>query len=80
MLNKLDHPNIVRYLESYEDEYFLYMITEYCPGGELFDDLESYTKDGQSYTEENASKTIRLCLEGLQHCHSQNIVHRDLKP
>lgn len=36
-LRKLDSPNIVKYYETYEDEENVYLVMEYCPGGELFD-------------------------------------------
>ena len=36
ILNKLDHPNIVRFHEVYNDEKFLYIVQEYCSGGDLF--------------------------------------------
>lgn len=37
ILHKLDHPNIVKYFETYEDQHHMYLIMEYCNGGELFD-------------------------------------------
>ena len=37
MLKKVDHPNIVEYFETYENEHFLYLVMELCTGGELFD-------------------------------------------
>jgi calcium-dependent protein kinase len=37
ILKKLDHPNIVKIYEFYEDKYNFYLITEYIEGGELFD-------------------------------------------
>lgn len=45
-LQKLDHPNIVRYYETYDDVRFLYLVMENCPKGELFDSIESYTRNG----------------------------------
>jgi calcium-dependent protein kinase len=36
-LRKLDSPNIVKYYETYEDEEYVYLVMEYCPGAELFD-------------------------------------------
>lgn len=39
ILTMLDHPNIVKYYESYDDEKFLYLVMEYCPGGELFEKI-----------------------------------------
>jgi calcium-dependent protein kinase len=36
ILSSLDHPNIVKYYETYENKEFLYIVMEYCPGGDLF--------------------------------------------
>lgn len=36
-LKKLDHPNILKVYEFYQDKDFLYIVTELCIGGELFD-------------------------------------------
>ena len=36
ILRSLDHPNIVKYFETYEDEHFLHIVMEYIPGDNLF--------------------------------------------
>ena len=36
ILTKLDHPNIVKYYETYIDERYIYLVMEYIGGGELF--------------------------------------------
>ena len=36
ILKTLDHPNIVRFYEVYNDKKFLFVCTEYLPGGELY--------------------------------------------
>ena len=36
ILSKLDHPNIVKYYETYDDVKYMYLVMEYCSGGELF--------------------------------------------
>ena len=41
ILTKLDHPNIVKYYETYDDNKYMYLVMEYCPGGELFDKIAS---------------------------------------
>ena len=35
ILRKLDHPNIVNYFETYEDEHYLRIVMEYVPGENL---------------------------------------------
>jgi calcium-dependent protein kinase len=39
ILQKLDHPNIIKFYEVYQDERFLYICMEYCEGGELLEFL-----------------------------------------
>jgi len=39
ILTKLDHPNIVKYYETYVDEKYIYLVMEYIDGGELFDKI-----------------------------------------
>ena len=39
LLIDLDHPNIVKYYETFEDSKYIYIVMEYCSGGELFDQL-----------------------------------------
>ena len=80
VLNKVDHPNITKYFETYDDKQFLYLVMEFCPGGELFDSQESFVKNAKGYTERDAAKIISKCLEALQHCHALGITHRDIKP
>lgn len=41
ILTRLDHPYIVKYYETYDDEKYMYLVMEYCPGGELFDKIAS---------------------------------------
>jgi calcium-dependent protein kinase len=39
VLKSLDHPNIVKLFEFYQDNKNYYLITEFLEGGELFDNL-----------------------------------------
>jgi calcium-dependent protein kinase len=41
ILTELDHPNIVKYFETYDDTKYIYLVMEYCNGGELFDKIAS---------------------------------------
>lgn len=37
VLNALDHPNIIKYYEDFENERYIYLVMEYAEGGTLFD-------------------------------------------
>lgn len=39
MLRRLDHPNILKMYEFFEDEKRFYLVSELCTGGELFDEI-----------------------------------------
>ena len=77
LLRKVDHPNIVRYFETYDDVKFLYLVMELCPGVELADSSQTCSK---KYSDRKISDIIYRCLQALQHCHSLGITHRDIKP
>jgi len=78
ILTKLDHPNIVKYYETYIDEKYIYLVMEYIGGGELFDKIAS--QKNQVFSEEMARDYMRKLFGALHHMHSQGIVHRDIKP
>ncbi len=37
LLGELDHPNVLKYDEVYEDKDYLYLVSDYMRGGELYD-------------------------------------------
>lgn len=78
ILRKLDHPSIVKYFETYEDEHYLHIVMEYIPGDNLFKKISNRTY----FTfEEKEIAEITLCLlKVVLFLHHNNIVHRDLKP
>ena len=40
ILKNLTHPNILRLFEVFEDKRQIYLVTEFCSGGELFDEIQ----------------------------------------
>lgn len=76
MLQALDHPNIVHFVDWFESKDKFYIVTQLATGGELFDRICDYGK----FTEKDASQTIRQVLGAVNYLHERNIVHRDLKP
>jgi calcium-dependent protein kinase len=41
ILKNLSHPNILKLYEVFEDKTTIYLVTEFCDGGELFDEIIS---------------------------------------
>ena len=76
MIKNLDHPNIIKLFEYYEDEENYYLVYEYLPGGELFD----YILDHKSFSETTACHFIKQILSALFYLHSNGIVHCNMKP
>ena len=72
----LDHPNIIKVFEFFQDERHFYIVTELCTGGELFDRIIKKHRFG----EKEAADTMHQILSAVVYCHENNIVHRDLKP
>jgi serine/threonine protein kinase len=71
ILKKLDHPHIVRAIETFEHRNQIFIVMELCSGGDL------YSRD--PYTEEDAARVLSSILSALGYMHSKNVVHRDLK-
>eukprot|EP00467_Chlorarachnion_reptans_P000316 CAMPEP_0114506822 /NCGR_PEP_ID=MMETSP0109-20121206/11651_1 /TAXON_ID=29199 /ORGANISM="Chlorarachnion reptans, Strain CCCM449" /LENGTH=597 /DNA_ID=CAMNT_0001685473 /DNA_START=113 /DNA_END=1906 /DNA_ORIENTATION=+ len=76
LMKKMDHPNVIRFYEAFEDSTYLYLSMELCEGGELFLKLH----DKRELSEKDTAKILAEVLKGLKHLHDQNIVHCDLKP
>jgi calcium-dependent protein kinase len=76
VLRMVDHQNIVKYYETYEDSKYIYIVMEHCSGGELFDKI----LQRGVFPEIEAKKIMEKLLEAINHCHYNGIVHRDLKP
>ena len=76
ILRSLDHPNIIKFYESYQDEKFFHLVMEYCEGGEL---LERIIKKG-NLSEKKCSFLMKKIFSAINYLHERGICHRDLKP
>ncbi|KAF1836021.1 Pkinase-domain-containing protein [Decorospora gaudefroyi] len=76
IMKLLDHPNIVRLYDIWENRDELYLIMEFVEGGELF----SYIHEQGGLSEIHTVHIFRQIIAALIYCHRINIHHRDLKP
>jgi MAP/microtubule affinity-regulating kinase len=75
LMKKLNHPNITKILEVFEDDDYILISMEYINGGNLF----SFVKKRRKLSEKTAKYLFKQIILGIQHIHSHKIVHRDIK-
>jgi len=78
ILSELDHPNIVKYYETYEDDIYMNIVMEYLEGEDLFKLIT--TRKSTNFTEKDMAEIITYIFKALSYIHNKNIVHRDIKP
>lgn len=76
IMRTLDHPNLIKYYEAYEDERYVHIVMELCTGGDL---LEAIVAKG-SIDEREVCTIMRKLIRAVIYLHEVNITHRDLKP
>jgi calcium-dependent protein kinase len=75
ILKTLDHPNIMKVYEYFNNINCFSIVSELCTGGELFKKLED------NHLSENVAKYVmKQLLSAVAFCHKNGIIHRDLKP
>lgn len=71
IVKHLDHPNIVKIFESFEHKRQIYLVMEYCSGGDLY--------ERAPYPEPAAAQLMIKILSAVAYMHKNNVVHRDIK-
>eukprot|EP00826_Nyctotherus_ovalis_P024940 TRINITY_DN1924_c0_g3_i1.p2 TRINITY_DN1924_c0_g3~~TRINITY_DN1924_c0_g3_i1.p2 ORF type:complete len:215 (+),score=40.96 TRINITY_DN1924_c0_g3_i1:255-899(+) len=66
ILRQVDHPNIIKYYETYNDGEYLHIVTELCTGGELF---ELIMRKGK-FSESEAAKIMEKILTAISFLHN----------
>ena len=74
VLGQLDHPNIVRMFEVFQDKKYYYIVSEHCKGKQIFERLSR--KD--NFSEKDVARVMLQLFQALNYCHGKKIVHRDI--
>ncbi|XP_063300923.1 serine/threonine-protein kinase Nek3 [Pelobates fuscus] len=77
LLARMKHPNIVAFLESFEVNEHLYIVMEYCDGGDLMETIKH--QRGKLLPEQRVLEWfVQMCL-AVQYIHEKRVLHRDIK-
>ncbi|CAH0516259.1 unnamed protein product [Peronospora belbahrii] len=84
IMRQIDHPNIVKLYEIKKTQKHMYLVLEYCAGG----DLQQFVRRTQEKEQDGkkvipqpiAQHFLRELAKGMQCLWQRNLIHRDLKP
>lgn len=76
ILKSLNHPNVVKIHETYEEDLFFFVVQDLCLGGELL----TMALQEQSYSEQFVAFIIRQILSGLYYCHKKEVILGRIQP
>merc|ERR1712032_163536 len=76
IMKMMDHPNIIKLYENYEDHRNIYLVMELCSGGELFDRII----DAGHFNEVQAATVMKQIIQAIFYMHENHVCRRDLKP
>ena len=80
ILQSLNHPNIVKFVDIKKTKKHYYIMMEFCNGGELTKNLEKYMiKNGTAFPEELVQHFMRQIIDAFKYIHGKKIIHRDVK-
>ena len=78
LMVKINCPFIVNIKSAFQDEFKLYIVSEFLQGGDLFFHL--HEKKNTVFPEEKAKFYVMELVIALDFLHKNNMVYRDLKP
>ncbi|SBS80326.1 serine/threonine-protein kinase NEK4, putative [Plasmodium ovale] len=79
LLSKLNHPFIVKYIESYIEGDTLRIVMKHCKGGDLYHYIQNKKKQNAPIKEKRILIWLTQILTALKFLHSNHILHRDMK-
>lgn len=76
IISRLNHPNIIRFVDILQDDLFYFLITECPTTRDLFDFIEEH---GSSLPESRCRNIFKQLISAIDYVHQSNYVHRDIK-
>jgi calcium-dependent protein kinase len=76
ILSILDHPNVIKLHETYEDENSYYLVMEHLSGGDVFHRIDKMERLDERFI----ARVLYKIISAINYCHSIGVVHRDIKP
>lgn len=80
ILKSLDHPNIIKYYNSFLEEKELFIILEWADKGDLKKLIRKHDKENEKMDEIKIVEYLKQLSSALYYMHDKRILHRDLKP
>ncbi|XP_040478367.1 serine/threonine-protein kinase Nek5 [Ursus maritimus] len=77
LLAKMKHPNIVTFFSSFQENNRLFIVMEYCDGGDLMRRI--HRQRGVLFSEDQILSWFVQISLGLKYIHDRKILHRDVK-
>eukprot|EP00927_Polykrikos_kofoidii_P038814 TRINITY_DN33256_c0_g1_i1.p1 TRINITY_DN33256_c0_g1~~TRINITY_DN33256_c0_g1_i1.p1 ORF type:complete len:658 (+),score=126.87 TRINITY_DN33256_c0_g1_i1:97-2070(+) len=76
ILKSLDHPNVIKLHDIFEDSRHVHVALELCEGGELFDTLVQRNR----FEEMATARIMHQMFSVVHYLHGNHVAHRDIKP
>lgn len=80
LLQRLDHPFVVSLEYAFQSSNSLFLVMEFCQGGDLYQHMHSKPIGSRHFAEAAAKFIVAELVLALGHLHESDIVYRDLKP
>jgi NIMA (never in mitosis gene a)-related kinase len=80
IMKKLNHPHIIKYIDSFIHNNELIIVTEWAERGDLKKLIKEKEAEDLQFDEPNIWELMKQIASALRHMHDKRIMHRDLKP